>query len=135
MRKNYSTLLFLTMSIQCQVSFAEENFCMHETENDRSLHKCSRQKLHQADNELKNVYERLVEQVHSDYRADEELGRQLNEHIKISQLHWLSLRTANCWIESFPISPGTLAFETATNDCLAREAISRAIYLGSIKFK
>jgi len=108
--------------------------CSAQNLSDQSSYRCSDYSRNVADEDLNVAYKRLNDIISKDYRSMPDLGGKLKLNIKRSQVAWIKLRDANCAVEVFVIEPGTQAFETTKNHCLARESAERSRYLNGLRF-
>jgi uncharacterized protein YecT (DUF1311 family) len=123
--------VFLVCNV-CYAEFSVSGTCSTELDSQK-IYECSKRKRLDADVELNKVYSELNEKLTQDYKVDSKLGEKLKSHIKKSQRAWLIVRDENCAIESFIAAPGTQAFETKMNYCLANESFIRAKYLVDLR--
>lgn len=128
-------ILLLTITpFFCQAQLSLPNSCLNDRMDSQDIYNCSKYKRAEADSILNNVYKKLNEKITTDYKASPLSGNILKGYIKKSQRTWINLRDENCTIETFVMTPGTPAFETTKNICIARESTERARYLKDLRF-
>jgi uncharacterized protein YecT (DUF1311 family) len=134
MRVRCVICLLLFVSGLCRAENIPSGVCSYEGLSSQEIYECSKYAAIEADKIINDVYRELIEKVSRDYRADPDLGGKLIAHIKKSQRAWETLRDENCAVESFVALPGTQAFESTTNYCLAKQSTDRAVYLNNLRF-
>lgn len=121
------------VSYACYAESPQPVFCSDIGTDSQGIYECSKRKNTDADIQLNSTYKALNNKIDTEYKIDPMLGASLKEHIKKSQRAWIILRNENCAIESFMVDPGTQAFETTKNFCMARQSIERIHYLNDLK--
>jgi uncharacterized protein YecT (DUF1311 family) len=98
----------------------------------QQVDKCSEVSKIAADSQLNTSYHQLMARLETQYRAEPDTGTAYTAKVKEAQRAWIKLRDANCPLEAFEIKPGTSAYTTTVNNCIARMSRERSVFLDNI---
>jgi uncharacterized protein YecT (DUF1311 family) len=98
----------------------------------QQIDKCSDVAKNAADSLLNTSYHQLMARLETQYLADPDAGAVYTAKVKEAQRVWIKLRDANCPLEAFEIKPGTSAYLTTVNNCIARMSHERSAFLDKI---
>jgi uncharacterized protein YecT (DUF1311 family) len=125
-------LCILTCQAVLPVSLAlAQDECTGNTTS-RQVDKCSDVSKVAADSQLNTSYHQLMARLETQYRAEPDTGAAYTAKVKEAQRAWIKLRDANCPLEAFEIKPGTSAYVTTVNNCIARMSRERSVFLDNI---
>lgn len=98
----------------------------------QQVDKCSDVSKVAADSQLNTSYHQLMARLETQYLAEPDTGTAYTAKVKEAQRAWIKLRDANCPLEGFEIKPGTSAYVTTVNNCIARMSLERSVFLDNI---
>lgn len=98
----------------------------------QQVDKCSDVSKVAADSQLNTSYHQLMARLETQYQTEPGTGTAYTAKVKEAQRAWIKLRDANCPLEAFEIKPGTSAYVTTVNNCIARMSRERSVFLDSI---
>lgn len=98
----------------------------------QQVDKCSEVSKIAADSQLNTSYHQLMARLETQYRAEPDTGTAYTAKVKEAQRAWIKLRDANCPLEAFEIKPGTSAYTTTVNNCIARMSRERSVFLDNV---
>ncbi|MGE8186991.1 lysozyme inhibitor LprI family protein [Pseudomonas sp. NPDC086278] len=98
----------------------------------QQIDKCSEVSKVAADSQLNMSYHQLMARLETQYLAEPDTGTAYTAKVKDAQRAWMKLRDANCPLEAFEIKPGTSAYVTTVNNCIARMSRERSVFLDGI---
>jgi uncharacterized protein YecT (DUF1311 family) len=130
---NITGVLFLASGL-CYATPSSFEACSRPELNSLDVYECSTRETKRADRALNESYIVLTDLIAAEYHSDIKAGNELLNKIRDSQRAWIKLRDKNCLIETFVITPGTLAFETTRNSCITKETTLRTRYLNELRF-
>ncbi|WP_248767639.1 lysozyme inhibitor LprI family protein [Pseudomonas sp. MWU12-2345] len=90
---------------------------------------CAKSKKESTDKTLNEIYKKLIIRIKEQYAPDPEMGERYLSKLRNSQRAWITLRDANCELESFLADPSSPAHETLTNNCITKMSRERSAYL------
>ena len=112
------------------IAFAQDE-CTGITTN-QQVDKCSDVSKVAADSQLNTSYHQLMARLETQYRTEPDIGAAYTAKVKEAQRAWIKLRDANCPLEAFEIKPGTSAYTTTVNNCIARMSRERSVFLDNV---
>jgi uncharacterized protein YecT (DUF1311 family) len=112
------------------IAFAQDE-CTGITTN-QQVDKCSDVSKVAADSQLNTSYHQLMARLETQYRIEPDIGAAYTAKVKEAQRAWIKLRDANCPLEAFEIKPGTSAYTTTVNNCIARMSRERSVFLDNV---
>ncbi|MCD5990466.1 DUF1311 domain-containing protein [Pseudomonas sp. CDFA 553] len=112
-----------------QASFASAQEVCSEINASQQVDRCSEIAKKAADSQLNTSYHQLMARLEVQYQADPEAGAAYALKVKETQRIWIKSRDSNCPLEAFEIEPGTSAYVTTVNNCIARMSLERAKFL------
>lgn len=98
----------------------------------QQVDKCSDVSKVAADSQLNTSYHQLMARLETQYRTEPDIGAAYTAKVKEAQRAWIKLRDANCPLEAFEIKPGTSAYTTTVNNCIARMSRERSVFLDNV---
>lgn len=98
----------------------------------QQVDKCSDVSKVAADSQLNTSYHQLMARLETQYQTEPGTGTAYTAKVKEAQRAWIKLRDANCPLEAFEIKPGTSAYVTTVNNCIARMSRERSVFLDNI---
>ena len=122
----------LTCQAVLPVSIALAQDECTEITTSQQIDKCSEVSKVAADSQLNTSYHQLMARLETQYRAEPDAGAAYTAKVKEAQRAWIKLRDANCPLEAFEIKPGTSAYVTTVNNCIARMSRERSVFLDKI---
>ena len=123
--KTMTGLLLLTVALGAHAAQDESTPC-DNVENDAQAQSCARYNKETAERELKAAYDDLVAR-----SADQDNGQFVSQ-LAAAQALWQQLRDADCKVETSGEQPGSPAYQTAWNGCIAQHSDDRSEYLQSL---
>ncbi|KAB1591934.1 DUF1311 domain-containing protein [Burkholderia cepacia] len=112
------------------VEAAEPN-CVR-AESSQEIFECSRGAREGAVRAVTLSYKNLLNRIQMQYVNDAALGVDFSKLVASSHKYWVIHTEKDCRIEAFDIEPGTQAYETTVNHCVARKSVERTTYLDSL---
>lgn len=98
----------------------------------QQVDKCSDVSKVAADSQLNTSYHQLMARLETQYQAEPDTETAYTAKVKEAQRAWIKLRDANCPLEAFEIKPGTSAYTTTVNNCIARMSRERSVFLDNV---
>lgn len=112
------------------IAFAQDECA--EIATGQQVDKCSDVSKVAADSLLNTSYHQLMARLETQYQAEPDTGTAYMVKVKEAQRAWIKLRDASCPLEAFEVKPGTSAYVTTVNNCVARMSRGRSVYLDNI---
>ena len=106
----------------------EESTPCDNVETDQQTFACAAFNKQVAERELQSAYDELAARMRDQF--GDEAG--LMSRIEAAEQLWRQLRDADCKVETHAEQPGSKAYQTAWNSCIAQRSDERAEYLRSL---
>jgi len=120
-------LALLAVVSGAQASEEESTPC-DNVETDQQTFACAAFNKQVAERELQSAYDELAARMRDQF--GDEAG--LMSRIEAAEQLWRQLRDADCKGETHAEQPGSKAYQTAWNSCIAQRSDERAEYLRSL---
>ena len=125
--KSMAWLALLAVVSGAQASEEESTPC-DNVETDQQTFACAAFNKQVAERELQSAYDELTARMRDQF--GDEAG--LISRIEAAEQLWRQLRDADCKVETHAEQPGSKAYQTAWNSCIAQRSDERAEYLRSL---
>lgn len=125
--KSMAWLALLAVVSGAQASEEESTPC-DNVETDQQTFACAAFNKQVAERELQSAYAELAARMRDQF--GDEAG--LMSRIEAAEQLWRQLRDADCKVETHAEQPGSKAYQTAWNSCIAQRSDERAEYLRSL---
>ena len=125
--KSMAWLALLAVVSGAQASEEESTPC-DNVETDQQTFACAAFNKQVAERELQSAYDELAARMRDQF--GDEAG--LMSRIEAAEQLWRQLRYADCKVETHAEQPGSKAYQTAWNSCIAQRSDERAEYLRSL---
>ena len=125
--KSMAWLALLAVVSGAQASEEESTPC-DNVETDQQTFACAAFNKQVAERELQSAYDELAARMRDQF-GDEAA---LMSRIEAAEQLWRQLRDADCKVETHAEQPGSKAYQTAWNSCIAQRSDERAEYLRSL---
>ena len=122
--KSMAWLALLAVVSGAQASEEESTPC-DNVETDQQTFACAAFNKQVAERELQSAYDELAARMRDQF--GDEAG--LMSRIEAAEQLWRQLRDADCKVETHAEQPGSKAYKTAWNSCIAQRSDERAEYL------
>ena len=122
--KSMAWLALLAVVSGAQASEEESTPC-DNVETDQQTFACAAFNKQVAERELQSAYDELAARMRDQF--GDEAG--LMSRIEAAEQLWRQLRDADCKVETHAEQPGSKAYQTAWNSCIAQRSYERAEYL------
>ncbi|TDF80022.1 lysozyme inhibitor LprI family protein [Pseudomonas sp. H9] len=110
----------------------DESTPCDNVETDQQNYECSNYSRQTAERELSTAFNDQLERIKEQYNGQTAQIEDLSKRLRDAEVIWKQLRDADCKVETFAEKPGSKAFETAQNTCLAQRSDDRSEYLQSL---
>ncbi|MCO8309943.1 lysozyme inhibitor LprI family protein [Pseudomonas mandelii] len=94
--------------------------------------RCSVSLKSAADFQLNISYQQLMVRLEGGNRTDPVVAAGYMAKVKESQRAWIKLRDTDCLLDAFEAEPGSSAYVTAVNNCVASMSRDRSVFLDNI---
>ena len=125
--KSMAWLALLAVVSGAQASEEESTPC-DNVETDQQTFACAAFNKQVAERELQSAFDELTARMRDQF--GDEAG--LMSRIEAAEQLWRQLRDADCKVETHAEQPGSKAYQTAWNSCIAQRSDERAEYLRSL---
>lgn len=125
--KSMAWLVLLAVVSGAQAGEEESTPC-DNVETDQQTFECAVFNKQTAERELKSAYDDLLQRMREQYGDEAGLQSQIASAEKL----WSQLRDADCKVETHAEQPGSKAYQTALNSCIAQRSDERSEYLRSL---
>ncbi|WP_050549265.1 lysozyme inhibitor LprI family protein [Pseudomonas sp. GM79] len=125
----FCTLVVIFSSL-AQVVFAQDA-CDKITTSSQG-ERCSVSSKSAADLQLNISYQQLMVRLEGGNRTDPVVAAGYMAKVKESQRAWIKLRDTDCLLDAFEAEPGSSAYVTAVNNCVASMSRDRSAFLDNI---
>ena len=125
--KSMAWLALVAVVSGAQASEEESTPC-DNVETDQQTFACAAFNKQVAERELQSAYDELAARMRDQF--GDEAG--LMSRIEAAEQLWRQLRDADCKVETHAEQPGSKAYQTAWNSCIAQRSDERAEYLRSL---
>lgn len=128
------TMVGLALVLLAFGAYAEddESTPCDNVETDQQSYECAQYSRTTAERELNAAFDDLLQRIGEQYEGQDAKVADLSKRLRDAEAIWKQLRDADCKVETFDVKPGSKAFETAQNTCLAQRSDDRSDYLQSL---
>lgn len=126
-------LLLVLMGTMMGAQAGEEDSTpCDNVDTDQQVHACAAFNRQTAERELDAAFADLLQRINDQYPGEGAKVKTLTTRLQAAEDLWKQVRDADCKLETFAETPGSKAFETAWNTCLAQRSDDRSEYLQSL---